>query len=627
MSSANDVTEIISSGERIKLASILKISNPESLQKKRVRVDQFRLKKLLNDNESESFIRKLEASTRTVISLPETNIDVRTRKSVYMKIVGLPEDIREAEAEVTRALGTSENAVTIKLNVSHTSHSHIIGKDGSNVKKIRQETRCNVHLPDSNLKNDHEKNNHVFISGHVDDVENARIQLRDLSPLVMTFRLPGETIQMDLNSPRIAKIKQDYGVMVNFRVYTKFPSTMVIVSAPSWRADKVKAATKVLIKEMSHLSHIKPIQVQTTMEVSPQYHSAILGPGGSNVEDIMWSTNTAIVAFRDGGNPNMSASKRNNVTVIGYVDEIYQARQKLLECLPLTLIFHLPEGHSHFEEDVCRVMQDLDVYINVQPKQSSVMVSIEGVEGNPDNVYEARRRLLGLQVEPRPHSRSTPTNIPVDSEDSSPRSISDNSSPPNVSPKNDAMRPFELWTGFEFDRMIVPGRRFSNYWNDEDIRSFSNAVPRVSTDCIDLPSLLIGAGLEKYIDLFAREAIDIGVFLTLQERDLEQIGVFSWETRRKFLLLIVQLKKFLAGRRVSTHESRKSLHDEECSFQYALQPPLAPCCSDDATGGKQWVPYSKSAIFETETSSSDFSPLKNLFLGPCEPTYSAFESF
>lgn len=54
------------------------------------------------------------------------------------------------------------NRVTLKMDVSHTEHSHVIGKGGNNIKKVMLDTGCHIHFPDSNRGiNVQEKSNQV----------------------------------------------------------------------------------------------------------------------------------------------------------------------------------------------------------------------------------------------------------------------------------------------------------------------------------------------------------------------------------------------------------------------------------------------------------------------------------
>ncbi len=67
--------------------------------------------------------------------------------------------------------------VTMKMDVSYTDHSHIIGKGGNTIRRVMAETNCHIHFPDSNRSNPNEKSNQVSIAGEMSGVERARYQL------------------------------------------------------------------------------------------------------------------------------------------------------------------------------------------------------------------------------------------------------------------------------------------------------------------------------------------------------------------------------------------------------------------------------------------------------------------
>lgn len=72
-----------------------------------------------------------------------------------------------------------DERVTIKLDVAHTEHSHLIGRSGHCVKAMMFDTSCHIHFPDSNrAPNVIEKSNQVSVSGRPMDVERARKRIR-----------------------------------------------------------------------------------------------------------------------------------------------------------------------------------------------------------------------------------------------------------------------------------------------------------------------------------------------------------------------------------------------------------------------------------------------------------------
>ena len=64
------------------------------------------------------------------------------------------------------------------MEVSFTTHSHIIGRCGANINKVMQETLTQVHFPDQNRIPGEKKSNEVTIFGELINVETARRRIR-----------------------------------------------------------------------------------------------------------------------------------------------------------------------------------------------------------------------------------------------------------------------------------------------------------------------------------------------------------------------------------------------------------------------------------------------------------------
>ncbi|XP_078045198.1 protein bicaudal C isoform X3 [Augochlora pura] len=404
------------SGEELRdIAAVLGITNPDDLHQDRFRVDRRKLEQmLLGDNDvskpADAFFHNVMEETNTFVTWPaRLKIGAKSKKDPHIKVAGRPDDVRAAKEKIMEILDTRQsNRVTMKLDVSYTDHSHIIGKGGLTIKRVMEETGCHIHFPDSNRSNHQEKSNQVSIAGEMEGVERARARVRKLTPLIFSFELPimgsSQTVP-DSTSPYVVKIQEKYNVQVMFRTRPKLHATLVVVKGCEWEVSQVKEATVLLIQYMCQ-NLASQIQVQMSMEISPQHHSIVLGKQSSNLKMIMQRTATQIM-FPDAGDPNIPSLKKSNVTITGSIHSVYLARQQLVGSLPLVLMFDLPEDSmsSVDTENVSQLMQSLDVFINVRhkPKQSTLSVIIKGIERNAGNIYEARMQLLGLD-ESRVHA-------------------------------------------------------------------------------------------------------------------------------------------------------------------------------------------------------------------------------
>ena len=55
----------------------------------------------------------------------------------------------------------TSSRMTLKMEIAHTEHSHVIGKGGNNIKRVMHDTGCHIHFPDSNRSAAAEKSNQV----------------------------------------------------------------------------------------------------------------------------------------------------------------------------------------------------------------------------------------------------------------------------------------------------------------------------------------------------------------------------------------------------------------------------------------------------------------------------------
>uniref|UniRef100_A0A3Q2Y2R9 Bicaudal C homolog 2 n=1 Tax=Hippocampus comes TaxID=109280 RepID=A0A3Q2Y2R9_HIPCM len=342
--------------------------------------------------------------TDTQVKWPsKLKIGAKSKKDPHVKVEGKKANVLQAKKKILEVLETRVNKVTLKMDVAYTEHSHVIGKGGGNIKKVMEVTSCHIHFPDSNRHNAAgEKSNQVSIAGPIEGVEDARRRIRDLQPLTLTFDLPVSLAPQplpDANSPLIQQVVQTLGVSVSFRTVPPQPQAQpaffgscCTVWGLQGNTPAVKKATCVLM-ELLVGSEVTGSVVTSQLDVTSQQHLFLLGQNGAHFLSVMHHTQTQIIL------PDLSAPQNLPSLVIqGSPDGVCLARQQLMDCLPVCLMFDMRED---VEADPCalaQMMQNLGVFISVKPKvkQTNKSVVVKGLERNIQCLYEARRLLLGL---------------------------------------------------------------------------------------------------------------------------------------------------------------------------------------------------------------------------------------
>jgi len=380
----------------------------DGLYEERFRVDRRKLESMLlvssdvgSEAAAERFFHRVMQETNTVIMWPEKlKVGSKSKRDPHVRVAGDPESVHAARERIMAVLDTRQsNRVTLKMEVSYTDHSHIIGRGGNTISRVMEDTRCHVHFPDSNRTNQTEKSNLVTVAGELAGVEKARARVRELMPLVVMFELPITGCFQafpDVESPFIQNLQTRYLVQVSFRARSRGPRPGVVVIKGS-ESDVIplKEAVKILVDYFCG-SLANQVQVCMTLEISPQHHSVVQGMNKMNLQHIRTMTSTTIM-FPDLTDPHIPPLRKNTVSIRGSLDSVLQARLMLMGSLPLMLTFDLREEAEPDPIAVSKLYEKYDVIISIKPKPklSVKSVNIRGYERNSGNIYEARRMILG----------------------------------------------------------------------------------------------------------------------------------------------------------------------------------------------------------------------------------------
>uniref|UniRef100_A0A3B4EUX2 Protein bicaudal C homolog 1-B-like n=1 Tax=Pundamilia nyererei TaxID=303518 RepID=A0A3B4EUX2_9CICH len=369
--------------------------DPEWVEE-RFRIDRKKLETMLYAPKhevvetGEEFFERVMRETNTQVKWPsKLKIGAKSKKDPHVKVEGKRANVLEAKRKILEVLETRVNKVTLKMDVAYTEHSHVIGKGGGNIKKVMEVTSCHIHFPDSNRHNaTGEKSNQVSIAGPVEGVEEARRRIRDLQPLSLTFDLPVSLVPQalpDPGSPLIQQVVQTLGVSVSFRAMFKY-HVVTIYTITSQKATCI-------LMDLLLGAEVAGGIVNSQLDVTSQQHLFLLGQNGAHFLSVMHQTQTQIIL------PDLSAPQSPpSLLIQGSPDGVCLARQHLMDCLPVCLMFDMREDGEADPCKLAQMMRNLGVFISVKPKvkQTSKSVVVKGLERNISCLYEARRLLLGL---------------------------------------------------------------------------------------------------------------------------------------------------------------------------------------------------------------------------------------
>ncbi|XP_076318251.1 protein bicaudal C homolog 1-B-like isoform X3 [Tachypleus tridentatus] len=385
----------------------------QGLQEERFRVDRRKLEQMLQGTASEGgsrtaeyFFQKIMEETNTQVSWPtKLKIGAKSKKDPHIKICGRPEGVTLARERILEVLDTKQkNRVTLKMDVSYTDHSHVIGKGGNNIQQVMDETGCHIHFPDSNRNGQAEKSNQVSIAGQATEAEKARCRIRELLPLVFSFQLPPVGLQAppDPGSQGLLILQQKYGFTMSVRQWSRSNSITIVLRGCRKDFNRIRQGFAELVEYLAG-NNMPGLLVTFSLEISSHHHSFIMGHNGCNVHSIVQFTGVSIT-FPDassstgGGGLTPTQSNKSTVTITGQLDYVYAAWQELMGCLPLVLMFDLKDNPNIEPAVIQQLMEQLKVNITLRPKpkQNWKSVVVRGAERDSRVLFEVRRQLLGL---------------------------------------------------------------------------------------------------------------------------------------------------------------------------------------------------------------------------------------
>ncbi|XP_025829225.1 protein bicaudal C homolog 1 [Agrilus planipennis] len=376
----------------------------EELYQVRFRVDRKKLEHMLiGDNEApepaDTFFLKIMEDTNTHITWPSRlKVGARSKKDPHVRIAGRPNDVHTAKERIMTVLDTRSNRVIMKMDVSYTDHSHIIGKGGHSIKRVMEETQCHVHFPDSNRSNPTEKSNQVSIAGDIEGVERARGRVRNEIHVQMSMEISPQhhSIVTGKNHANLKAIMQRTNTQIMFPD-AKDPNIPSLKKNPhvriAGRPNDVHTAKERIMTVLDTRSN----RVIMKMDVSYTDHSHIIGKGGHSIKRVMEETQCH-VHFPDSNRSNPT-EKSNQVSIAGDIEGVERARGRVRNLTPLIFSFELPimpvspDANTSYVVEIQK-QYNVQVMFRTRPKLHATSVMVKGVEWEVQQTKQATILLM-----------------------------------------------------------------------------------------------------------------------------------------------------------------------------------------------------------------------------------------
>lgn len=278
-------------------------------------------------------VKKLQGDD-CVIHFPSDGSDQVT-------IRGKPEAVKAAKKALEEEAGQVRlQSFTAKVDADPSLHRFLIGKNGSNIKDIRDTTGCRIAVPGAN----EDKQDQITILGTKEGVAKAKEilekRIKELESIEEhTVDVP-EKFHKNFTARRaelINKISEDCGgVQISFprkREESEEVDTVVSVKGPG---NCVKAA----IAQISEAVADFEAQVTIQFDVAKVFHRTIIGQGGKQVQEIQSDFN---VNIKFPGRDEVEDS--DTITVSGREEKVEAAKAAIIALIPVTVEYDLPADY------------------------------------------------------------------------------------------------------------------------------------------------------------------------------------------------------------------------------------------------------------------------------------------
>uniref|UniRef100_A0A8C4Q0Q1 Vigilin n=1 Tax=Eptatretus burgeri TaxID=7764 RepID=A0A8C4Q0Q1_EPTBU len=343
--------------------------------------------------------KKGQNISRITQSLPKVHIEFTDGEDNIM-VEGPTEEVHQAQAQLEEIVKDLCRCMDYnEIQIEQKFHRHLIGKNGANINRIKEQYKVFVRIPPDN-----EKNNLIRIEGDPQGVQQAMRELLEMANRMENERTKDMIIEHKFHRTIIGqkgeKIKE---------VRDKFPEVIINFPDPSQKSDvvqlrgpknEVEKCAKYMQKFVAELVRFYVIPI------FKQFHKNVIGKGGVNIKKIREETNTKIDLPTENSNSEV-------IVITGRKENCEAARDKVLSVqkeqtnikeLEVTIPAKLHNSLIGAKGRLVRsIMEECGgVHIHF-PSEGSGSDKVT-IRGSNEEVERARRQLMQLAEEKQVNS-------------------------------------------------------------------------------------------------------------------------------------------------------------------------------------------------------------------------------
>ncbi|XP_072896689.1 high density lipoprotein binding protein a isoform X1 [Hemitrygon akajei] len=284
-----------------------------------------------------------------------------------------------------------------ELTIDPKFHRHLIGKNGTNINRIKDQYKVLVRIPPDN-----EKSNLIRIEGDPQGVQDAKKELLELASRMENERTKDLIIEHRFHRTIIGqkgeKVKE---------IRDKFPEVIINFPDPNQKSDivQLRGPKNEVEKCAKFLNKIVAELVENSYSVSvpifKQFHKNIIGKGGANIKKIREETTTKIDLPAENSNSEMiviTGKKSNCEAARSRILAIQKELANITEvevCIPAKLHNSLIGAKGRFVRSIMEECGGVHIHFPTEGSGSDTVT----IRGPTEEVDKAKKQLIHLAEE------------------------------------------------------------------------------------------------------------------------------------------------------------------------------------------------------------------------------------